>query len=265
MPFPAEQAKCTRRTCGTCSRHGTAPGTCGTRGIRLRSRPHLELRRDKSALARTESWASYGATGPRHLRHLPSSFYTHRVLRVLPLLLLLAACASPPSKEMDQAQGAIDGARAAGAEEYAQTELSAAVDSLKRSEEAVAQRDYRLALNLAIESRSRAQNAAKAAVAARTKARGDAERLVAEADVLLAQARERLNHPDLSRLPRRVVQEQRDVIAAAEKSMQDARAALKADDYARVIKSASGVAPQIRAALKALTEPSPPRPAKRRR
>jgi hypothetical protein len=187
------------------------------------------------------------------------------VLRVVPLILLLAACAAPPSKEMDQAQGAIDGARAAGAGEYAQTELNAAIDSLKRAEEAVAQRDYRLALNLAIESRNRAQDAAKTAVAARAKARGDAERLVAEANVLLAQARERLNHPDVSRIPRRVVEEQREVIAAGEKSMQDARAALNADDYAGAIKSASGVAPRIRAAFKVLTQTSAPRPTKRRR
>jgi hypothetical protein len=202
---------------------------------------------------------------PSHPRTLRTSFYTQRVLRVLPLILLLASCAAPPSKEMGQAQGAIDSARAAGADDYAQAELSAAIDSLKRADEAVAQRDYRLALNLAIESLSRAQLAAKTAVAARAKARGDAERLVAEADVLLAQARERLNHPDVSRLPGRVVQEQRDAIAATEKSMQDAREALKADDYARAISSASGVAPRIRAALKALTETSAPRPAKRRR
>ena len=38
---------------------------------------------------------------------------------LLPLLLLATACSEPPHKELDRAQGAIDAARAAGAEQYA--------------------------------------------------------------------------------------------------------------------------------------------------
>src|SRR3979490_1988429 len=84
---------------------------------------------------------------------------------VLSLALLAAvagaACGDPPNKEMDQAQGAIDAARAAGADRYAATEYTAATDALKRSQDAVAQRDYRLALNEALDSREHAQNAAR--------------------------------------------------------------------------------------------------------
>src|SRR5687768_10694125 len=69
------------------------------------------------------------------------------------LVALCTACAEPPSKEMNQAQGAIDAARAAGAEQFAAAEFTAAVDALRRSEEAVAARDFRLALNHAIDSR----------------------------------------------------------------------------------------------------------------
>ena len=76
---------------------------------------------------------------------------------------LASACGDPPTREMDQAQGAIDAARAAGADRYATEEYQAAVDALKQAQEAVAQRDYRLALNHAIDSRERAQNAAKQA------------------------------------------------------------------------------------------------------
>ena len=75
--------------------------------------------------------------------------------------LLITACGDPPNKEMDQAQGAIDAARAAGADRYAATEYTAATDALKRSQDAVAQRDYRLALNEALNSREHAQNAAR--------------------------------------------------------------------------------------------------------
>ena len=77
--------------------------------------------------------------------------------------VLAAGCADPPTKEMNQAQGAIDAARAAGAEQFAADEFQAAVDALKRRDEAVDQRDYRLALSLALDSRERAQDAAKRA------------------------------------------------------------------------------------------------------
>src|SRR5262245_28271359 len=76
-------------------------------------------------------------------------------------VLSVSACATPPTREMDQAQGAIDTARAAGADRYAAEEYRGAVDALKQAQDAVEQRDYRLALNHALDSRERAQAAAK--------------------------------------------------------------------------------------------------------
>ena len=70
------------------------------------------------------------------------------------LVLFTTACGGdPPDKEMQQAQGAIDAARAAGAAVYATEELAAAQLALTRAEEAVSARDYRLALNHALDSR----------------------------------------------------------------------------------------------------------------
>ena len=70
-----------------------------------------------------------------------------RAARRLALIIaiLSASCAEPPNKEMNQAQGAIDAARAAGADKFAAAEFTAATDALKRSEDAVAAGDYRLA------------------------------------------------------------------------------------------------------------------------
>ena len=77
---------------------------------------------------------------------------------------------------MDQAQGAIDAARAAGADRYAATEYTAATDALKRAQDAVAQRDYRQALNEALDSREHAQNAAREAADSKAQVRGEVER-----------------------------------------------------------------------------------------
>jgi len=76
-------------------------------------------------------------------------------------LLALVACADPPSREMDQAEGAIDAARAAGAEQYAADELAAALAALAQSHEAVTLHDYRSALSYALDSREQAEGAAK--------------------------------------------------------------------------------------------------------
>jgi hypothetical protein len=181
------------------------------------------------------------------------------------LVFSLAACAEPPSKEMNQAQGAIDAARAAGAEQYAAAEFAGAVDALKKSEEAVTQRDYRLALNYAIDSRERAQTAAKSAGTARAQARGDAERLVAEVNALLLQTRARLSDQAAAKLPKRLVQEQREVTAAVDKRLQEARAAIAADNYPAAVAAANSLTAQLQASLKAIEESGGPSAPRRRR
>ena len=173
---------------------------------------------------------------------------------VIVSIFLFSACAEPPSKEMNQAQGAIDAARAAGAEQYATQEFRSAVESLQQSERAVTQNDYRLALSLAIDSRERAHNAAKAAVDARSKARGDAERVVAEVTMRLSQTRERLAEPVAARLPRRVTDESTQTLEAAHKTMQEARAALARDEYARAIELATAASTHVQRTEAALAK-----------
>jgi hypothetical protein len=164
-------------------------------------------------------------------------------------MLLVAACAEPPSKEMNQAQGAIDAARAAGAEEYAADELANAINTLKQSEAAVTARDYRLALAHALDSREYAQNAAKAAVDGRAKARGDAERVIAEVATLVERLETRLEDPEIARLPRRARTAPADALATANKALQEARAALKNEEYAKVLADINGLHSRLQAML----------------
>jgi len=82
-----------------------------------------------------------------------------------------AACASPPTKELSLAEGAIEAARAAGAAEFAAAEFAAAVDTLARAHADVTAGDYRAALGHALDANTRAQGAAKAAADGRVKAR----------------------------------------------------------------------------------------------
>ena len=122
---------------------------------------------------------------------LRRAFREHRERTPVPVrvaiaaALMLSACAEPPNKEVDQAQGAIDAARAAGAEQYAPQELAAAVTALNQSREAVTQGDYRSALSSALDSRERAQDAAKQASNERAAFGSQTERTLAQVRALL--------------------------------------------------------------------------------
>ena len=190
-----------------------------------------------------------------------------RVVRRLALItaILSAGCAEPPHKEMNQAQGAIDAARAAGADRFATGELTAAQDALKRSDEAAAAGDYRQALNHALDSRERAQAAAKAAVEGRADARGQAERAIAEVATLLARSLSQLKDADVARLNARELKGPRAVVAAAEAKLQKARTALKAEDYPGVTTALNGAAAELQAALTQIDAAASPRSSPRKR
>jgi len=190
-----------------------------------------------------------------------------RVVRRLALItaILSASCAEPPHKEMNQAQGAIDAARAAGADRFAAAELTAAQDALRRSEEAATAGDYRQALSHALDSRERAQAAAKAAVEGRADARGQAERAIAEVATLLSRALSQLKDADVARLNARELKAPRSTMAAAETKLQEARTALKAEDYPGVTTALNGAAAELQAALTQIDAVASPRSSGRKR
>jgi hypothetical protein len=140
--------------------------------------------------------------------------------------LLAAACGSPPNKEMDQAQGALDAARAAGADRYAATEYAAAQTALKQANDAVVARDYRLALNHALVSREQAQNAARTAADTKAKLRGDSERALAEVTSIIAAVRERA-----ATLPPARARRVRQALPGFSEQLQKASTAIQAEDY----------------------------------
>ena len=146
-------------------------------------------------------------------------------------LVLLTACGTPPHKEIDQAQGAIDAARAAGADRLAPEEFTAAMTSLTLANQAVEQRDYRLALNHALESREHAQNAARAAAEAHGRLRGEVERGLNEVTGMLAQAKGRLTTAERTRVARRILTESRQSLTLADADVQKAGAALEKQDF----------------------------------
>jgi hypothetical protein len=150
---------------------------------------------------------------------------------------------------MNQAQSAIDAARAAGAERYATEEYTAAAVALKQAEEAVGQRDYRRALDQALDSRERAQNAAKQAADRQAALRSEAERALSDASALLDQAGARLSAALAANVPRRMLSGLHATIATANGAVQEAGAAISGGEYETVQQRLAGTADQLRAVI----------------
>ena len=181
------------------------------------------------------------------------------------LALLLFACAEPPNKEMGQAQGAIDTARAAGADRYAPDEYKAATSALQQANDAVNQRDYRAALNHAIESREHAQSAARQAAETRTRVRGEVEGSMADVAALLAEANSRVAGAERARTPRRTVRQAQQELEAVSEDVQKAGAAMKAEDYAAAGAALSGVKERIQHVITMLEPPGAAQSSRRAR
>jgi hypothetical protein len=179
--------------------------------------------------------------------------------------VLAAACGAPPHKEMDQAQGAIDAARAAGADRYATDEYTAATKSLQLANDAVGQRDYRLALNHALESREHAQNAAREAANTHARIRGEVERSMSEIATLLGEANSRIAAAEKGRTPRRAIADARRTLMQVHDDLQKAGAAMQRDDYLAAQPVLNGIKERIVEVLASLQTPPAAQSSRRRR
>jgi hypothetical protein len=179
-------------------------------------------------------------------------------------LVVCAACSEPPQKEIDRAQGAIDAARAAGAERYAASEFAAATTALKQAHDAVAQRDYRLALSRALDASERAQQAARQAADGKARARSEVEATIATTATSLQQLRTTIKTAEGARAPSQALTAAQQTAAAADAVLQKARALLKGEQYLDARDTLQGVGPRITAQIRALTEAARAKPQRRR-
>jgi hypothetical protein len=187
-----------------------------------------------------------------------------RLAAVTVTALLAIACSEPPHKEMHQAQGAIEAARAAGADTFAPDELRDAEQALEESETAVTQRDYRLALRYALDARERAHEAARAAANRKADARGDAERALAAAEGAAGAARRGLTAAQASRVRPRDIAPLQQALSEADDALQKARAAMEEERYLDVPAMLEGIEARLDAAIKEIEARPPARPARRR-
>jgi len=191
---------------------------------------------------------------------------------VVPLALAAALAAlnpvacggDPPDKEIQQAHGAIDAAKAIGADQYAAEEFAAAQTALKNATDAVEQRDYRLALNHALDARDRAKTAARQAADRKAAARVDADRALAAAARALAEAQGHLKPAETNRLSPRLVQDARRTLTNAERLVQKARTSFDQGDYPAATEEANQATSQFQSIAR-LLDPAQTNGPRRRR
>jgi hypothetical protein len=167
-------------------------------------------------------------------------------------LILCAACSEPPQKEIDLAQGAIGAAQSAGADQYAPEVYNAATSALNQAHEAVQQRDYRLALSRAIEANERAREAAKEAANGKARARSDLENLLTMTTASVQQLETKLRSAEAARLPS--LERARKLRLDAQRALQEARAAMKEENYLPAMRRLKDLPTKIAAEIKAMDE-----------
>jgi hypothetical protein len=154
-----------------------------------------------------------------------------RLAVALCALALCAACSEPPQKEIERAQGALDAARAAGADQYASQTFNAATAALQQAQAAVAQNDYRLALSHALDANERALEAAKEAANGKARVRSEAEAALTQVTASLQQLQTRLKAAEAARLPPAQLAPRRRAAADAQRVLQEARTNVTNGNY----------------------------------
>lgn len=176
---------------------------------------------------------------------------------------LSLACSEPPQKEIDRAQGAIDAARAAGADQYAPEAFTAATAALQQAHDAVQQRDYRLALSRALDANERALEAAKEAANGKARARSEVDGMLTMTTASVQQLRTKLQAAEAARVPK--LEGSRKLRADAQRRLQEARAAVKEGSYLAAMERLKELPVQIAAEIKAIDEAMVARASRRRR
>jgi hypothetical protein len=143
----------------------------------------------------------------------------------------LACGGDPPDREIQQAEEAIASAQSAGADRFAAEEYKAAQDALARSRDAVTARDYRLALNHALDARERALAAASQATTTLAAARSAADMAIGVATRGVATTNAAIQAAEASRAPARSIAALKAAVADAEAQLQEARTAWRDKDY----------------------------------
>ena len=142
-------------------------------------------------------------------------------LRVLlfPLILALAACEQPPSKELAAAEAALNQARTDEAEKYAAEQFKEAEKALEEARRKVQAREYRAALSSATEAAERARQASQTVGVAKKLAQSAIQVSQVEVEAALDEADTIREDALKARIPEKAFEEVLPRLAAAREEL----------------------------------------------
>lgn len=168
----------------------------------------------------------------------------------LAFVLCFAGCATPPTKEMNQAQDAIDTAGRNGADQYAPDEYAAAIAVLAHAKQAVENTDYRLALNYALQAREEAQNSVEQAAKQKVLVRREVEQILDAIALEVKELNRRLVAAQAARIPVVQMAQSRMTRSAVEAAMHEAQTALSQNDYISALNLTKGLSEMVRKVIR---------------
>lgn len=180
------------------------------------------------------------------------------------LVVTLAGCSEPPRKEIDEARSAIDAAQAAGAATYASEEYAGAVATLDKARASVEQRDYRQALNYAIDARQRAIEASRLVPDARAQAKTAADADVEKTAGSIVHLESVLRDARAAGASAQEMRAPQETLRAAKRVLQEARTAIDGQKYAEANALLRGVREKLDTAAKAAASIQPHAKGRRR-
>jgi hypothetical protein len=125
---------------------------------------------------------------------------------------------------------------------------------MQQTHEAVAQRDYRLALSRAVDANERALEAARQAADGKARAQTDAQAVLARALTAARLLSAQLKAAEAARVPAPDLEAARRVHTDAQRALQEARTAMAAGTYLVAIKQLQDVPDKIAAQTAELTQ-----------
>jgi hypothetical protein len=167
-------------------------------------------------------------------------------LFIVPVFLLILGCGGEPTKELADAKGALESARAAEADIYAPDLFAQAENSIAEAENLIAQKKYGEAKKLLMDAKNVAETAAAQAVTNKDNTKTEVEDYLAAIDQGMKQLNETQDLAKQWGIPKKQ-RELADELAAWNANVDKARAEYDAGNYSSAKELAAGVHQELTA------------------
>ena len=180
------------------------------------------------------------------MKRVATRFFAPVILGLFAVAALSGCGGDPPQADLDAAKAALGNARAAGAEKYASSELSAAqgaYDDAKAAFDAEADKmfkDWAVVTPKLADAKAKAERATSSAQQAKARAKGAAESAIDAASSAVQEARASLDAAPAGKGTEGDIEQLRSSLDSADADLSTARSAVSREDFETATSTAAG-------------------------